>query len=728
MNTPTLLNFKALSSQAHILLPSRLDAGELEHLMTALEGRKVVAIADADYPIPSELITFLEPLQLEALSLSSSDPHLSNVGESIQESLGANGVGIFIPPTVTPTNGDPLDIPVETVRALCQLGIPVAPLAVHRTYLHKIRTDDLADEASSLLAIGATIPPDQLESTRLIQEMLIAIEQCFSNRKYLEGSVAEHLLRSLYTYGTQNTLYDGVDGSKVTYQKLLAGALALSDYVKKHTTKPRVGVILPPGKAGVVANLAIFFAGKIPVNINFTSSREAIKHAIKEADLDIFLTADRVVDNLPVFPWPPREELILLNKMQKLLKTAALKWLVQLRFTSVDKIIEKRGLNLRRNNDEAVLLFTSGSSGVPKGVPLSHRNILANVCQFGTRIKCPPEMTLMGCLPLFHSFGCTVTTLFPLLQGFNLVTYPSPLEAKKIGELIESHNVTLLTATPTFLRGYIKKIPPAQLQGLQYIVTGAEKLPEKLAQSFKERFGSYPLEGYGLTEASPATHLNVPTGQAQVDTTIRPTAKEGTVGIPLVGVAMKSTHPTTGAPQPLSELGCIWIKGANIFSGYLNMPEVNEEVIKDGWFNTGDLGSLDEEGFLKIQGRLSRFSKIGGEMISHEAVEAEIDKVLELDDKGDQKIAIMGVPDEKKGEALILLISIQDYNPSVFISELRQKLLAANVPALWCPRKIVFVPQIPILASGKLDLFSCREAIKNVKLHDKSKPTRTKKK
>ncbi len=545
----------------------------------------------------------------------------------------------------------------------------------------------------------------------LLQQTLLAAEACFSSRQFLNGSITTSLLRALHQYGKDHFIHDGMDNGRLSYSRLLAASLALSDYLLTQTDKPRVGIILPPGKGGLIANLAVLFAGKIPVNLNFTAAKGSVDSAISQADLDYFITAQKFVEKLPTFPWPDPTQMLMLDTMVKKLKPAALKWMIKLRFCSTDSLIKKRKLDQRSNHDEAVLLFTSGSSGTPKGVPLSHRNLLANICQFGSRLDFQAGSSMLGCLPLFHSFGLTVTTFFPLLEGYNLVTYASPLETKKLAELIQEHNITLLTATPTFLRGYIRRAEPEQLAGLKYVVTAAEKLPKNLAETFYKRFGKYPLEGYGLTETSPASYLSLPAPETTDEATLIPTEKAGTVGLPLVGVAIKITDPITDEELPLSQAGCVWLRGANIFSGYIGQPELNAEVLQDGWFNTGDIGRVDAEGFLTLEGRLSRFSKIAGEMVPHELVEAEINKVLGLDQEEVRHIAIVGVPDEKKGEALVLLTSLQEYDAGTFMSDLKKKLIEADIPALWCPRSLVYTPQIPILASGKLDLAGCRQAV-----------------
>jgi acyl-[acyl-carrier-protein]-phospholipid O-acyltransferase/long-chain-fatty-acid--[acyl-carrier-protein] ligase len=357
------------------------------------------------------------------------------------------------------------------------------------------------------------------------------------------------------------------------------------------------------------------------------------------------------------------------------------------------------------DRDEAVLLFTSGSAGAPKGVPLSHRNILGNVSQFAALLDSTGNDLIVASLPFFHSFGCTVTLWYPLVEGVRIVTYPSPLEAAKIATLVERYAATVMFATPTFLRAYLRKAEPPQLRTLRLLITGAEKLPDDLARAVEERFAKPVLEGYGLTETSPVLSVNLPDPQPrQRGEEVQPASRLGSTGKLAPGIAAEIREPETDAKLTLHDTGMLWVRGPNIFEGYLNDPERSAEVLRDGWFKTGDLGRFDEDGFLFIEGRLSRFSKIGGEMVPHEMVEQKIITALNLDDQAERVVTVMGVRDQVKGEALVLLSSIE-----IDPQQMRAALRAAEVPNLWVPRSIRRVDAIPVLASGKLDLGRCKQ-------------------
>jgi acyl-[acyl-carrier-protein]-phospholipid O-acyltransferase/long-chain-fatty-acid--[acyl-carrier-protein] ligase len=352
-----------------------------------------------------------------------------------------------------------------------------------------------------------------------------------------------------------------------------------------------------------------------------------------------------------------------------------------------------------------VLLFTSGSSGKPKGVVLSHRNLLGNVSQFAVMLDAKKEDVLLASLPFFHSFGSTVTLWYPLIEGVRSASYPNPLEAGKIAALVEKHAVTVMLATPTFLRAYLRKAEPSQLGSLRLLITGAEKLPDELAKAFEAHFSKAVLQGYGLTETSPVASVNLPDLKpTKPGEAVQPTNRLGSTGKLLPGMAAEIRDPDSDQRKSLHDTGMLWLKGPNIFEGYLDAPEQTAEVLRDGWFKTGDIGRFDEDGFLYIEGRLSRFSKIGGEMVPHETIEQKILAVLTTEEHSERFIAIVGVTDATKGEALVLLSSVD-----IDLPKLRAALAEIGVPNLWIPRIIRRVDAIPLLASGKLDLAGCKQ-------------------
>lgn len=704
-----LLGKNHIPKDGALVIPGRLNFQEMLHLEQAFPGRKITWLCEENVVLDDATRNLLERDSTVAVAFSANDTAPDAIGETLQENLKDGGMIVFLPGLVGAHNGECCHISAAVLKQLCSLGLPVLPLSVTRPGETSLTTENTGRLPNSVLSFSELIPAKNVSVAAWRQGLLASEEESFAARDFLNGSLPIALLAGLKKNGAATTLFDGTDDSATSFDKLLGAAIAFSAEIKKQTRKKRVGILLPPGKGGMVANLAVLFAGKIPVNINFTSSHNAVQSSIRQADVDKFITADPFVRKVPSFPWPPNRDLIFIERTLPAIKKKIIRWVILSKILPTSVIAKILGIGAQKGDDEAILLFTSGSSGEPKGVPLSHRNVLANVCQFGSRIHLGHEAKILGCLPLFHSFGCTVTLWYPCIEGVNLVTYPSPLETKRLAELIEMHGINMLLSTPTFLRGYMRRVKPEQLKSLDYVVTGAEKLPESLAKSFHEKFGILPLEGYGLTETSPATNVNLPEPDKAGDAPAIPSNRFGSVGKLLPGIALKITNPATGHPAPVDTQGTIWLRGPNVFPGYLNNEEKTKEVILDGWFNTGDIGRLDDDGFLYIEGRLSRFSKIGGEMVPHETVEAAITKVLGLDGETERKIAVVGIPDEQKGEAIALLTTICGDTLEQECIDLRYKLMDEGLPSLWCPKTFIPTDEIPILASGKLDIKGCQQ-------------------
>lgn len=478
---------------------------------------------------------------------------------------------------------------------------------------------------------------------------------------------------------------------------LLAIALIMARRWQGRFKCDRVGVVFPAGLGSFITNLALTFLGKVPVNLNFTSGRGALEASIRKAGLQTIITAKPVIDKLQDFPWTTDrldlvEERRHINKKEVLMRMLAIAALPPAPLMKLWKIPQNGGQR------EAGLLFSSGSTGEPKGIPLTHSNIIGNCLQIHDCGLLNDRQTMMGCLPTFHSFGFTVTLWYPLYEGVKTVTLPSPLETKRIAEAIEKEQVTVLMGTPTFLRPYFKRATREQLASLQIVVAGAEKTPPGFGERWEQHFGSTYLEGYGLTETSPVVSCNLPA--AKVDGRKLPDRRrKGSVGQLFPGMAARITDPATGEILPLRQQGVIHLRGPNVFHGYLDEPEENSRVLDGPWFRSGDVGRFDADGYLFIEGRVSRFSKIGGEMVPHGSLEQHIVRAFKLEDSEEPLIAVTGITDESKGESLVLLAAVE-IDPRL----LRERLLAQGVPNLWIPRQVRRVDAIPCLASGKLDL------------------------
>lgn len=550
---------------------------------------------------------------------------------------------------------------------------------------------------------GAPLAAEEADIATVRSRFLELGEFCYQHRPFLRGHLGEACLRGLKKHQFDIAVIDGFDQSKLTRGSLLAVAITLSRYIRRECARHRVAIVLPPGKAGLVVNLAVLLADKVPVNLNFTAGRAAIEASMAIAEIKHCITANAVSKRLSDFPWP--EHTVMLDDILPPMKRDIALWRAAVLLTP--SWILARALCIPRVGDrqEAFLLFTSGSSGTPKGVALTHRNLLGNVAQFALMLEFDRGESVLGSLPFFHSFGATVTILFPMMEPVTVVTYPNPLEIAKLAGLIERYKISLVVTTPTFLRGYMRKAEPQQLASLKLLVTGAEKLPPDLQKSFEEQFGMKVLQGYGLTETSPVVAFNLPDVKlSHASDAVQPSNRDGSIGKLAPGVAARICDPNTDEPLSLHATGMLWLKGANIFEGYLDDPKRTADVLKDGWFKTGDLARFDEDGFCYIEGRLSRFSKIGGEMVPHETVESRIVEAFDLARESERTCAITAIPDEAKGEALVLLTTRE-----IDSTELRKKLSEVGLPNLWIPKIVKRIDAVPVLGTGKLDIQRCKE-------------------
>src|SRR5579864_3064673 len=552
------------------------------------------------------------------------------------------------------------------------------------------------------VAFGNPLEPAGADIATIREELLKLGEFCYSRRSLLDRHLAEASVRGLKRHRFSTAVIDGLDHTELSRAKLLGAAVALGRFLRKEFSDRRIAIVLPASKGSMVANLAVVLADKVPVDLNFTMGRAANEFCCRRAELGVAITATAFVERLKDFPWPDR--VLKLDELMPRLKSRILFWWMMAIFCPTWILLRLLKVPKTGGHSEASLLFTSGSTGDPKGAVLSHRNIVGNVSQFREMLDARKDDAILASLPFFHSFGATVTLWYPMMEGVRIVTYPNPLEVAKNAALIQKYKLTLLLATPTFLRGYLRKAEPQQLRSLRLIITGAEKLPLDLAKAFEERFQQRVYEGYGLTETSPVVSTNLPDPKPKRGELFQPSRRLGSVGKMAPGIAAEIRDPETDQKLSLRDTGMIWFRGVNIFEGYLDDTQRTAAVLRDGWLKTGDVGRFDEDGFLYIEGRLSRFSKIGGEMVPHESVENKIVDILGLAGKDERLIAIMGVQDEAKGEALVLLSAFD-----ADLAQLRDKLRDVGFPNLWIPKKICRVEAIPVMASGKLDLRKCQE-------------------
>ncbi len=711
MNPVTLEGQEHLKGKACFLVPNQINLNALIELEKALGKDRVTYLVEESFAPSVDVARYLQNKDSDGILFNFRRVDPISLRGSILEKIDQGRHVVFLPGRVAAIKGTMSHVPAPFLMHLSSLHI--SPVPVYVGYFR----DSLMNAASNardytrlVVRILPKLDPGPEAGARLLQAWMSAAADAFAELPQLKGSLAMAIVEGI-KQNPNGRVIDGVDDSSLTYGKLLGVAIAFAKHLKTLTSSKRVGIILPPGKGATIANLACLLAGITPVNFNYSSSEDSFRSAVRQAGVERFISADRFMRKLQGFPWPPRRDIIFLEQELVRIKKKIAMWVFASRVMPSKMIARLLKLDDRSGEDEAVLLFTSGSSGEPKGVSLSHSNILANLAQCSSRIVLDEHSRFLCSLPVFHSFGITIGLWFCLAYGHDMVTYPSPLEAKRLCELIEQYKTVLVVSTPTFARSMMRRANPETFKSLRYFIVGAEKLPEDLYLAYKEQFHIELNEGYGMTEAAPVCCVNLPDA-APVEGTpyYVPGTEHGTVGGFLPGIAIRITDPEDDEKQlPFTHLGMIWLKGANIFKGYIGRADLNPKIFKDGWFKTGDVGRMDLNGFLKLEGRMARFSKIGGEMVPHEALEQALNKILKIDPEDTERhIAVVSIPDKQKGEAIAMLSTLhRNYLQQELIS-LRYALMGEGLPALWCPREIVPVENIPVLPSGKLDLANCK--------------------
>ncbi len=598
------------------------------------------------------------------------------------------------------------------------------------------------------VSFGAPMPPtaSHIEVREAVQEL---IADAWQYRRARMEPMPRNFVRCARRHPHRFFMADANSG-KVSFGTALTKTVFLSRRLGKiWRGQDMVGIFLPPSVPAALVNYAAFLCGKVAVNLNYTLSEATIAHCAEQCGIQTVITSRKFLEKIKL---TPPGKLIFLEDVaggapsaisaSSAAVTAAgsgavsapepktggetppepagegrlrygapttgeklAAWLLA-KFAPFNLLTRIAGREKEVALDDlATVIFSSGSTGQPKGVMLTHYNILSNLEQFSHILNFTHCDRLLGILPFFHSFGFTVTLCLPAEIGAGVAYHPNPLDARAIGELVRSHNLTILLTTPTFLQIYMRGIPSSDFGSLHFIIVGAEKLTDRLADAVQEYFGIRPLEGYGTTECSPAVAVNIMDFRAAGFHQIG--GKRGKIGRVLPGMMARLADPEdpwSGKRVPAGESGMLLVRGPNVMRGYLGLPEKTADVLRHGWYCTGDVATMDEDGFLQITGRLSRFSKIGGEMVPHLKIE---EKLQELAGTAETMFVVSGIADEKKGERLVVLHRL----PEKDLAAVLEKFAASDLPNLWKPKADAFyrVETFPLLGTGKLDLRGVKE-------------------
>jgi acyl-[acyl-carrier-protein]-phospholipid O-acyltransferase / long-chain-fatty-acid--[acyl-carrier-protein] ligase len=643
---------------------------------------------------------------MKAIPISAGNPKL--IGEafaSAREALKRGHVVCIFAEGALSRSGNLLPFRRGVERILEGVDVPVIPVHLDRVWgsIFSFKDGRFFWKWPRRLPLPVTVSFGKAMSARAgAREMRQAIQElgsdAFIHRRTRNDLLHLQFLRTAKRLWWRPCLRDSM-GTSQSFGSALAGSLVLMRrFAKLPADEKMVGVLLPASATGVLVNAGLSFAGKVPVNLNFTLGDSAMDTAIAQCGIRTIVTSRRFLEKGKL---PQREGLVFMedvaagiSKLEKLrayLAAYLIPWRLLVRFY---------GLRRQAPEDPATVLFSSGSTGTPKGVVLSHHAILSNVEGVGQVLWVAPEDKILGILPFFHAFGLTGTLWLPLIAGIGAVYHANPLDGKTIGKLAKEHKATILIATPTFCQAYLRSVEADALKSLRHAVVGAEKLQPKLAEAFAEKFGVHLLEGYGCTEMGPVVAVNVPdmTGGG----TRYVGHKPGTVGHPIPGVAARIVDPATRGPLPAESEGLLLVKGGGRMSAYLRDPARTAEVLADGWYVTGDIAVIDDDGFIRITDRLARFSKIGGEMVPHGRIEEAAATAA-----GVTRALVVAMADATRGERLVLLYTGDDGATAETVGT---GLSQAGLPNLWIPKRqhIHHVPELPVLATGKIDLQAAR--------------------
>jgi acyl-[acyl-carrier-protein]-phospholipid O-acyltransferase/long-chain-fatty-acid--[acyl-carrier-protein] ligase len=547
------------------------------------------------------------------------------------------------------------------------------------------------------VSFGAPMPPTStaIDVRRAVQELQA---DAFYQRKRRMRTLDRAFVRTARRYALRFMMADGKT-PRVSFFSALTKTIYIARRLRSVIgQKQMVGLLLPPSVGGALANYALQLLGRIPVNLNYTASSEVIASCARQCDIDVVITSKAFVERFPKLEIPGRTLFLedALASPRSPEKLAALLFALTLPVSLLRKAVGARGPR-PKIDDLATIIFSSGSTGDPKGVMLTHFNLVSNIQQVSQVFMLGRRDKILGILPFFHSFGFMGALWLPAVNGIGVVYHPNPFDTGVISELVEKYSVTFLIATPTFLQTYMRRCSPESFGSLQYVLVGAEKLPERVALAFEDTFGIRPLEGYGCTECSPVVTVNGRDFRAPGFRQVG--GRRGRIGHPLPGISVRIVDIDTGEPVAPGTPGMLLVKGPNVMKGYLGKPEKTVEVLRDGWYTTGDVALMEDDGFLGITDRLSRFSKIGGEMVPHIRIE---EKLHELAGITEQVFAVTSLPDEKKGERIVVITTLPDQK----LDPVLEKLSQSDLPALWRPRPNQFfrVEALPVLGTGKIDL------------------------
>jgi len=496
-------------------------------------------------------------------------------------------------------------------------------------------------------------------------------------------------------HGDKMAIEDFTTNRKLTYGRALIASILLASIFKKFE-RGFIGIMLPTSAGCILAKIGALMSGRTPVMINYsTGADQNSKYAQNKCGFSTIITSKALLEKIEC---PFVDGMIYIEDIMESITTlqkikAAL--IAKLPAATIKKIFHSG-----KDDNVAVILFTSGSEKDPKAVQLSHKNILANVASCSECFAFNPDDVFLSTLPYFHVFGLTVNFWIPIYHGAKILTYANPLEYRKVCELARDHKATLLVGTPAFYWGYLRRSEKGDFDSLRVALVGADKCPESLREAYQEKHNQPLYEGYGATECSPVISTNIPESN-----------RPGSVGKPIPDVQVRIEHYETGEECGPGEDGRILVKGDNVMQGYYDDFEQTSLHMRRGWYDTGDMGNIDEDGYLWHVGRIKRFVKIGGEMVSLVKIESVLEKIL----PDDIQCCVVEVPDSTKGARIVAVTTEKiDQKPIL-------KQLAEQLPKIALPKQFLVIEDLPKMGSGKIDFRQLTQTVKDMRVEEKNK-------
>ncbi len=702
-----------LPGRPALVYPNRVDLYIMQELENALGG-KVAWLVERSCMPGRDIMEHLRAQRAAGILADMESMRREVLADRIHDKLDAGYHVVMLSGRPPQARGSLCDVPTRLLSFLDDTTLSVLPVYAG------LANDDLESAlptAAPYDHLCLMFMPRQREGkalgARVRAAWMEAAAQHVAAHPLLREASLPRLLVSALMRHQDARLIDGVDDSTLTYRNLLALALMLAGRLRQHTKDARLGILLPPGKLSTIANLACLLAGIAPFNVNYELGKADFERQLRQTGVSRFLTEERFRRKLPQFAWPRTRDLLFIEReLAEMGRGPFTFWRTLVRFGKPGYVLQRMHFSAAAPDAEASLLFTAGVEGAPKAVPVSHRMLLASLLQLQNRLDMQVGQRVLAALPLYQPLGLVHGLLLPLLFGYDMVTYPSAKSARRLATLVSQYAVRLALASPGMASAMLRAGSQERFASLHYLMVGGASLPESLVQEAWKHRQIHLLSAYSLAEAAPLAALNLPPREGTAGTgreatlPALPAYRGGSVGAPLPGVAVRiSDVERDGRLLPPGSPGLIWLKGANVSDRYLGE---GQGMLRAGWYCTGDVGWVDEDGFLFISGRRVRFSKIDGELVPHEKLEEVLAQMFKVENvEGKLQLAVVAVPDPREGEQLILLSSVHTNNAEYRSTTMRYNLMNAGYPAQWTPKKLIPLPYIPMLPGGKLNYPLC---------------------